>query len=689
MAERQLLGDAPAQRGGQLVHQLLARGNLPLLGQVPGGAQRLAARDDRHLDKGAGVFQNPAHGGVAGFVVGDGPLLLVGDYLVLALQPADDAVNGGQEILLADEFLVVTRGYQRRFIADVGNVGARESGGLPRQETAVERRIELERPQVDLENLLALAHVGQPDLYLTVETPGTHQRLVQDVGTVRRREDDHPGVGLEAVHLGEQLVERVLALVVAREPGILAAGPADGVDFVDEDDAGGFLLGLLEKVADSRRPHPDEHFDEVGARNREERHIGLPGHGFGQQGLTRSRRTHKQRPFRYLGTQLLVFVGFLEEVDDFHDFDLGFLQPGHVLESNGPRIVLVENLRPGLAHVHDAAARTASGTAQHGTHQEEPHGDNEHPRQQVDQNAGPLARTGFVDHRNGVSRRLFDGAQVLAERIDRRNGEGQMRPLHGQPTVQLDRIGPVTVGGCFRQEDLGLVAVDDPDFLDLALADHPFDSRPLRRQRRVAALAEKVPPEDGRPDHSVDPPDRRTRQPRRSLFMLIVLLCHNLFFVLVTGQRSVGPQLFQPIEFAQLGLENVHHHVHIVHGNPHGRLLPLDAPDLFAQLLLHLLLDAVGDGRDLRRRIGVADHERRTDGPVETREVQRYNILTLFIFNRADDRPDEFLHKIMRNIYNLAKIRISESKSKFTCILPSVSIFCKDTKSREQKQTIV
>jgi hypothetical protein len=48
---------------------------------------------------------------------------------------------------------------------------------------------------------------------------------------------------LEAVHLGEDLVERLLALVVAAGDA-RAALPADGVDLVDEDDARRRLLRL-------------------------------------------------------------------------------------------------------------------------------------------------------------------------------------------------------------------------------------------------------------------------------------------------------------------------------------------------------------------------------------------------------------------------------------------------------------
>ena len=178
-----------------------------------------------------------------------GALFLGGDDFVLAFQTADYAVDGGEEILTLDAALVVAGGYEGRLVADVGYVCARESRGLLGEERPVEVRVELEVAQVHVEYLLALLHVGQADLYLSVEASGAHERLVEYVGAVRRREHDDTCIGLEAVHLGEQLVECILTLVVARESGILAAGAAYGVDFVDEDYAGGFLLGLLEEVA--------------------------------------------------------------------------------------------------------------------------------------------------------------------------------------------------------------------------------------------------------------------------------------------------------------------------------------------------------------------------------------------------------------------------------------------------------
>src|SRR6266540_3015567 len=126
--------------------------------------------------------------------------------------------------------------------------------------------------------------VGPVDDDLPVEAAGAQQRRVEDVGPVRGGDQDDVVLQLEAVHLDEQLVERLLALVVASaETG--SAMAADGVDLVHEDDAGPGLLGLLEEVAHARGADADEHLDEVGAGDREERHAGLAGDGPREQRL--------------------------------------------------------------------------------------------------------------------------------------------------------------------------------------------------------------------------------------------------------------------------------------------------------------------------------------------------------------------------------------------------------------------
>ena len=146
---------------------------------------------------------------------------------------------------------------------------------------------------VDLEDLLAAREVGIGHHDLAVEAAGTQQRRIEHVGPVGGGDQDHALVGLEAVHLDQQLVQRLLALVIAAaETG--AAMTADGVDFVDEDDAGRVLLGLLEHVAHAARADADEHLDEVGARDGEEGHVGFARDGAGEQRLAGARRADQQ-----------------------------------------------------------------------------------------------------------------------------------------------------------------------------------------------------------------------------------------------------------------------------------------------------------------------------------------------------------------------------------------------------------
>ena len=131
---------------------------------------------------------------------------------------------------------------------------------------------------VDLQDPLAPPHVGAGHDDLPIEAAWPQEGRIEDVGAVRRGDEDHAVVGLEPVHLDEELVQGLLALVVAAAQAG-AAMPADGVDLIDEDDARGVLLPLLEQVAHARGADADEHLDEVRARDGEERHVRLAGDG--------------------------------------------------------------------------------------------------------------------------------------------------------------------------------------------------------------------------------------------------------------------------------------------------------------------------------------------------------------------------------------------------------------------------
>src|SRR6202041_2825601 len=139
------------------------------------------------------------------------------------------------------------------------------------------------------------------------------------VGAVGGGDDDDALVRLEAVHLDEQLVQRLLALVVTAAQTCAAVTP-DRVDLVDEDDAGSILLALLEQIAHAARADADEHFNKVRTRNREEGNIRFASHRPRQQGLARARRANQQHALWDASAELLKFLRLAQKFNDLPQF---------------------------------------------------------------------------------------------------------------------------------------------------------------------------------------------------------------------------------------------------------------------------------------------------------------------------------------------------------------------------------
>ena len=230
------------------------------------------------------------------------------------------------------------------------------------------------------EDALAALHVGTVDDDAAVEAAGAQQRRIEHVGTIGRGDEDDAFVRLEAVHLDEQLIERLLAFVVtAAEAG--AAMAADRVDLVDEDDAGRVLLALLEQVADARRADADEHLDEVRAADGEERNVRFAGDRAGQERLAGSRRPHQQDALRNAAAELLELLRLAQEVDDLLQLVLRLVDAGDVLERDlllGAR----RQLRLALAERQGLVP-----AALHLPHDEDPEGDHQQDRRPVTSSA--------------------------------------------------------------------------------------------------------------------------------------------------------------------------------------------------------------------------------------------------------------------------------------------------------------
>ena len=227
-------------------------------------------------------------------------------------------------------------------------------GRPPGDDVEVDVRRERLAARVHLRMPLRAGQVGLGHHDLPVEPARAQQRRVEDVRPVGGGDHDHAALGVEAVELDQQLVQRLLALVVpAAEAG--AAVPADGVDLVHEHDRGRVGLGLLEQVADPGGADADEHLDEVGAGDRVERHPGLAGHRAGQQRLAGTGRAVQQHALGDLRPDGLELGRVLQELLDLLEFLDGLVGAGHVGEG-GLRRVLGDQLGLGLAEVHHPGA---------------------------------------------------------------------------------------------------------------------------------------------------------------------------------------------------------------------------------------------------------------------------------------------------------------------------------------------
>ena len=172
------------------------------------------------------------------------------------------------------------------------------------------------------------------------------QRRVEDVRPVRGRDDDHAGVRVEAVHLDEDLVERLLALVVRAAEARAALAP-DRVDLVDEDDARRVArLAWSNRSRTREAPTPTNISTNSSPRSRR-RTPASPRDGAREERLAGARRAdeqHAARDARVEGVELLE----LSELDDFLELGLGLVDARDVGEGHD-LLVAVEEHPGGLA----------------------------------------------------------------------------------------------------------------------------------------------------------------------------------------------------------------------------------------------------------------------------------------------------------------------------------------------------
>ena len=168
------------------------------------------------------------------------------------------------EFRLADEAQVAAGGEDSRLVDQVLQVRTDESRGQFRQICEVNACSQGLAASVDTQNRFARLHVGPIQDNLAIEASRPQQGRVQHVGSIGSGYDDDVCVRAKTVHFDQNLVQRLLAFVVAT-PQAHATTTTHGIYFVYKDHSWGLVPCALEQVAHSGCTHANEHFDELGA----------------------------------------------------------------------------------------------------------------------------------------------------------------------------------------------------------------------------------------------------------------------------------------------------------------------------------------------------------------------------------------------------------------------------------------
>ena len=222
----------------------------------------------------------------------------------------------------------------RRLVADVREVGAGQSGGLAGDRLEVDVVGQRLAARVDGEDVAAALQVGRLDEDLAVEAARPEQRRIEVLEAVRRAHHDDLVARPEAVELDQQLVQRLVLLAVE---SVAAAGLADGVELVDEDDRRRVLAGFVEQLADARRAEAGEHLDERRGALRVEARAGRVRDGLRGERLAGAGRAVEEDPLRDARAERLELLRVAQEVDDLLQLGLRLVEPGHVVPGDRRR----------------------------------------------------------------------------------------------------------------------------------------------------------------------------------------------------------------------------------------------------------------------------------------------------------------------------------------------------------------
>ena len=176
-------------------------------------------RHDGYLLHRLGILLKRADQGMPHLMIGHDPALLLAHDAILLFLAHQNHFHCVEQILLADIAPALLHGVDGSLIDHVRQIGSHCAAGSQSDGIQIHRLVHLHVLCMNLQDLHPALQVRLIHNDSSVEAPRTQQRLIQYLRSVRGPQNQDPLGAVEAVHLREQLVQRLLPLLIA--PAVL------------------------------------------------------------------------------------------------------------------------------------------------------------------------------------------------------------------------------------------------------------------------------------------------------------------------------------------------------------------------------------------------------------------------------------------------------------------------------------
>mmetsp|Transcript_33468 Transcript_33468/g.109658 ORF Transcript_33468/g.109658 Transcript_33468/m.109658 type:complete len:464 (+) Transcript_33468:258-1649(+) len=199
-------------------------------------------------------------------------------------------------------------------LAELGQVGTTEALRLLCDERHGHVRSDRRFLECRIQDALASWQVWQRDVDELVKTARSEQRLVQELGTVGRTDEEDVLLHTDAIDLRQQLVHHTIASTTGASAR--ATSCTNGVQLVEEQHARCRSASLVEDLTHIRLGLTEPHRQKLGALDAHKVRRALARHCLGEQCLATTRWAIEQHTSRWLHAELLEFLGVVNRVQD-------------------------------------------------------------------------------------------------------------------------------------------------------------------------------------------------------------------------------------------------------------------------------------------------------------------------------------------------------------------------------------